>query len=120
MSRPAPISGKQTQAGPETPPQGGVEGPGKTPALSPARPPLRFTPRPADKSAAPVPGAGAGATGGRRVVTQRERDEVMNTPLVRQIADLFDAKLVDVRDAPKPAADEPANDAADGPDEKET
>lgn len=42
------------------------------------------------------------------VVTQQERDQVLNMPLVREIMEMFDARLIDIRPAqrPKPAAAE--------------
>ncbi|MEX2671126.1 MAG: hypothetical protein WD294_03330 [Phycisphaeraceae bacterium] len=33
-------------------------------------------------------------------MTQQQRDAAMNLPLVREIADAFDARLVDLRDRP--------------------
>jgi hypothetical protein len=48
-------------------------------------------------------------------VTQADRDEAMRHPLVRQVADLFDAKLVDLRPAKPLPIPEPENEAQEEP-----
>ena len=46
-------------------------------------------------------------TGPRRTVSQEQKDNAMRLPLVRKLADVFDASLVDVREqSPPPGPDE--------------
>jgi len=52
-----------------------------------AQPPAKPADRPAD----------AASSKRKQVLTQDERDQVMRMPLVRQVAELFDATLIDVR-----------------------
>ena len=49
-------------------------------------------------------------------MTQRERDEAMNHPLVRQVVDLFDARLVDLRERPEDDPEPDHRDTYDHPD----
>ncbi len=68
--------------------------------------------RPMRAEVQPPPG-GADEAGGSadrpRPVTQADKDQAMRLPLVRRLADVFDADLIDVRDDP----DRPPPDRAD-------
>lgn len=75
----------------------------RTPSTpAPAAPPRQqATPPQTQRSASPAPSPGAPPR--RKIVTQNERDAAMNLPLVKQIVDLFDARLVDLADEARPA-----------------
>ncbi|MBI1371040.1 MAG: DNA polymerase III subunit gamma/tau [Planctomycetes bacterium] len=62
----------------------------------PVVPKLKFTPPP--KSPTPEP---------QRAANAQQRDAVMNEPLVRQVVDMFDARLVDLRAKPNQKKDDP-------------
>jgi DNA polymerase-3 subunit gamma/tau len=83
------------------------------PAITP-RPAPQPTPQPPAPAAPPAaPAAPAPPAPVKRIiVTQQERDDAMRNPLVRQVADLFDARLVDLRPAATPLPTTPPDGAA--------
>ena len=52
-----------------------------------------------------------------RAVSQQERDKIMQNPLVRQVVDIFDARLIDIRPAQEPQDKPTAPSKPDNPED---
>jgi len=89
----------------------------RTPS-APAAPPTRQQSPPQTQRAAPTP-PNKPTPPRRKIVTQEQRDEAMNLPLVKQVVDLFDARLVDLQDEAPPVTptDEATSDTTEEDDD---
>ena len=77
--------------------------------VKPQPPPPARRPAPAARPSRPATAAPAAAPIKRRPVSQDQRDRALHEPAVRQVIDLFDARLVDMRQSHSPSSPDDQN-----------